>query len=160
MEVIKLNREQLKKLGLTNEQIESVMKAHGKAIQAVKPDDYEELKTEKTNLEQQLSDLQKTLTTKEEEFSTYEDNLKQLEKEVETYKLKDLKTSIAVQAGIPLELAGRLSGNTEEEIKADAEKIAGFVNKKTTLPLKDTEPEKVDSEEKAYANMLEKLKGE
>lgn len=157
-----MKREFLEELGLEKEVIDKVMAEHGKTIQELKPaqDELDGLKTEKATLEQQLTDLQKTLTTKEEEFSTYEDNLKQLEKEVETYKLKDLKTSIAVQAGIPLELAGRLSGKTEEEIKADAEKIAGFVNKKTTLPLKDTEPKKVDSEEKAYANMLEKLKGE
>lgn len=153
-----MNREQLKELGLTDEQIESVMKAHGKAIQSVKPaDDYEELKKNNATLEQQLSDLQKTLTTKEKEYSTYEGKLKELEKEAETYKLKDLKTSIAVQAGIPLELAGRLSGATEEEIKADAEKMAGFVNKKQPLPLKPTEPEKVDKKEQAYKSLVENL---
>lgn len=153
-----MNREFLQSLGLEKEVIDKVMAEHGKAIQAVKPaEDYEELKTEKATLEQQLTDLQKTLATKEEEYSTYEGSLEELKKEVETYKLKDLKTSIAVQAGIPLELAGRLSGETEEEIKADAEKIAGFVNKKQPLPLKPTEPPKVDEKEQAYANIIDNL---
>jgi|SRR5690625_1594635 len=158
-----MNREFLEGLGLEKEAIDSIMKEHGKAIQAVKPaEDYEELKNEKATLEQQLSELQKSLSTKEEEFSTYQGKLKELEKEAETYKLKDLKTSIAVQAGIPIELAGRLSGETEDEIKADAEKMAGFVNKKQPLPLKTTEPPEVDNEDKAYAKMLENLnlKGE
>lgn len=154
-----MNRKFLEELGLEKEVIDKVMAEHGKAIQAVKPaEDYEELKNTKATLEQKLKDLQNTLQTKDDELS----NLEELKKEVESYKLKDLKTSIAVKAGIPLELAGRLSGATEEEIKADAEKIAGFVNKKPPLPLKPTEPPEVDSEDKAYANTLQNLnlKGE
>lgn len=148
-----MNRSFLEELGLDKEIIEKVMAEHGKAIQAVKPADYEELKDEKATLEQQLNELQQSLASKDEQLKSVED----LKKEVETYKLKDLKTTIAVQAGIPLELAGRLSGETEEEIKADAEKIAGFVNKKQPLPLKQTEPEVVDPKEKAYENILENL---
>lgn len=148
-----MNREELKALGLTGEQIESVMKSHGIAIQAVKPDDYEDLKGAKATFEKQLTDLQNTLTTKETELGSVDD----LKKEVETYKLKDLKTSIAIQAGIPLELAGRLSGATEEEIKADAEKLVGFVGKKSPLPLQTTEPTKVDAEEEAFGKMLDNL---
>ncbi|MBO1911527.1 hypothetical protein J4G37_42905, partial [Microvirga sp. 3-52] len=69
-----------------------------------------------------------------------------------------LKTSVAIQAGIPLELAGRLSGVTEEEIKADAENMAGFIGKKPpTLPLRTTEPPKADAAEEAYEKMLENL---
>ena len=157
MEVMIMNRKFLEELGLEKEAIDKVMAEHGKAIQSVKPDDYEELKDAKVTLEQQLKDLQNTLSTKEEEFSSYESNLDELQKKVETYKLKDLKTNIANQAGIPLDLAGRLSGETEEEIKADAEKLAGFVNKKQPLPLKPTEPAKVDEKEQAYSKILENL---
>jgi len=156
-----MNRKFLEELGLDKEVIDQVMAEHGKTIQSVKPDDYEELKTAKATLEQQLSDLQNTLKTKEEEFSSYESNLGELQKKVETYKLKDLKTNIANQAGIPLDLAGRLSGETEEEIKADAEKLAGFVNKKQPLPLKPTEPAKVDDKDAELKKMLGNLtKGE
>ncbi|MCB5934488.1 phage scaffolding protein [Caldibacillus thermoamylovorans] len=151
-----MNREFLQNLGLEKETIDKIMAEHGKAIQAVKPADYDELKTEKATLEQKLTDLQKIIDTQKEKLSSIED----LKKEIETYKLKDLKTSIAIQAGIPFELAGRLNGQTEEEIKADAEKIAGFVNKKPTLPLKTTEPPQVDEKEQAYAKILENLKGE
>lgn len=153
-----MNRKFLEELGLEKEAIEKIMAEHGKTIQSVKPDDYEELKDAKTTLEKQISELQNTLSSKEEEFSTFENNIKELKGEVETYKLKDLKTNIAVQTGIPLELASRLSGETEEEIKSDAEKIAGFVNKKQTLPLKPTEPTQVDEKEQAYTKILENLK--
>src|SRR5699024_2596815 len=132
-----MNREFLEKLGLEKDAIDKVMAEHGKAIQAVKPaDDYEDLKKEKATLEGQLSDLQDTLSTKETELSGVED----IKKELEKYKLKNMKTSIAVEAGIPLELASRLSGTTEKELKADAESLAGLVKTKQTLPLKPTEP--------------------
>lgn len=149
-----MNREFLEGLGLEKEAIDKVMAEHGKAVQAVKPaqDELEGLKTEKATLTRQLSDLENTLKSNEEELK----NVADLKNEVETYKLKDLKTSIAVQAGIPLELAGRLSGVTEEEIKTDAEKMAGFVNKKTPLPLKPTEPP-VNDKDSGLKEMLKKM---
>src|SRR5690625_3096290 len=131
-----MNREFLEGLGLEKEVIESIMKEHGKAIQAVKPaDDYEELKSTNESLQGQLQQLQETLDAKETELNGVED----IKQELKKYKLKNLKTSIAVEAGIPLELASRLSGETEDEIKADAENLAEFVNKKTPLPLKRSE---------------------
>src|SRR5699024_11153599 len=148
-----MNRKFLEELGLEKEAIDSIMKEHGLAIQAVKPTDYDELKEASTTFEQQINDLQATIDTQKESLGSIED----LKNQVESYKLKDIKTNIAVQAGIPLELAGRLSGETEEEIKTDAEKIAVFVNKRQSLPLKHTEPPKADAEESAYANMLDKL---
>lgn len=159
---MKMNRKFLEELGLEKELIEKVMGEYGKSVQELKTEkeELEGLKTEKSTLEEQLSELQKTLSTKEEEFSSYESNLGELQKEVETYKLKDLKTSIAIQAGIPLDLATRLSGESEEDIKADAEKLVGYVNKKQPLPLKPTEPQKVDEKEQAYTKLLENLKGE
>ena len=151
-----MNRGQLKELGLTDEQIETVMKEHGKAIQAVKPaDDYEDLKTTNQSLQTQLQQLQDTLDEKETALNGVED----IKQELEKYKLKNLKTSIAVEAGIPLELAGRLSGETEDELKADAETLAGFVNKKQPLPLKPTEPT-VDDKDAGLKQMLKNMKSQ
>ena len=148
-----MNRKFLEELGLEKEAIDKVMAEHGKTIQSVKPDDYDDLKNDNATLKQQLNDLQTTLDSHQDELNSVDD----LKNQVESYKLKDIKTNIAVQAGIPLELAGRLSGETEEEIKADAEKIAGFVNKKQPLPLKTTEPSDVDAEDKAYKSLLDNL---
>ncbi len=149
-----MNRKFLEELGLEKEAIDSIMAEHGKAIQAVKPaEDYEELKDTNATLEKQLNDLQTTLESKETELGSIED----LKQENETLKLEKLKTNIAIQANIPLELAGRLSGANEAEIKADAENMAGFVNKKQPLPLKHTEPSKVNEEEKAYKELINNL---
>ena len=149
-----MNRSFLEELGLEKEVVDKVMAEHGKTIQSVKPADYDELKTEKANLEQELTKLQDTLNNQEKELNSIED----LKKENETLKLEKIKINIASQANIPLELAGRLSGSTEEEIKADAEKIAGFVNKKQPLPLKPSEPD-VNNEKREMEQMLDELTG-
>lgn len=133
-----MNREFLKELGLEDETINSIMKAHGQTVQELKPakEELEGLQSEKSNLENQLEELQGTLETKESELNSVDD----IKKQLEDFKIKDLKTNIAVQTGIPIKLASRLSGTTEEEIKADAETFSEFVSKKQTLPMKPTEP--------------------
>src|SRR5690625_2327814 len=157
MEVINLNREFLKNLGLEDDVVDKVMAEYGKSIQELKPaqEKLESVQSEKASLEKQLNELQQTLSSKDEELKTIED----LKNQVETYKVNELKTNIAIQAGIPLESAGRLSGETEEEIKADAEKIAGFVNKKQPLPLKPTEPP-VDDKDAGLKQMLKNMKSQ
>ena len=151
-----MKREFLEELGLDKEVIEKIMAEHGKTIQELKPaqEELEELKNEKSKLEEQLNQLQETLAAKDEELGKVDE----LQNTIKKYEVKDLKTNIAIQAGIPLELAGRLSGETEEEIKADAEKLAGLITtQKPTLPLKPTEPQNVDPKEKAFEKLLENL---
>src|SRR5690606_38918564 len=150
-----MNREFLKSLELSDEQIEKIMSEYGKSINSYKEkiEELEGLSEKVHNYEQQLKELQNTLKTKEQELAQIEE----LQGKVKSYEIKDLKTRIALQAGIPFELADKLSGETEEEIKADAEKLAGFINQKPTLPLKPTEPENIDPKEQAYSKLLENL---
>ena len=148
-----MNREFLENLGLEKEVIDQIMKEHGKAIQSAKPQDYGEIKEENEQLKQRIGELEGTV----EELKGYKDQLTEKDNLIKEYELKNVKYRIAVEAGIPLALADRLSGETEEEIKADAEKLAGFVNQKPTLPLKPTEPQKTDPKEQAYAKVLENL---
>lgn len=151
-----MNREFLKGLGLNDEQIESTMKEHGKTIQAAKPTDYDDLKSAKETLEKQVEELNGTLQSTNEKYADYDKNLESLTNELNSHKTQSLKMSIASQAGLPLDLAGRLSGETEDEIKADAEKFASFVGKPAPLPLKPTE--QTNDKTSPYKNMLENLK--
>lgn len=151
-----MNREFLKGLGLTDEQIESTMKEHGKTVQAAKPTDYDDLKSAKETLEKQIEELNGTLQATNDKYTQQESTLGDLQKQVKGYEVTTLKTRIASQAGLPLDLAGRLSGETEDEIKADAEKFASFVGKPAPLPLKPTE--QTNDKTSPYKNMLENLK--
>ena len=148
-----MNREFLEKLGLEKEVIDKIMKEHGKTIQSVKPEDYDDIKEENKTLKDTVTTLENSL----KEFEGYEDKLAEKDNKIKEYELKNLKYRIANENGIPLELASKLSGETEEDLKKDAETLSSFITKKQTLPLKTTEP-KIDDEMAPYKEMLENLK--
>ena len=148
-----MNREFLEKLGLEKEVADSIMKEHGKAIQSVKPEDYDDIKIENKTLKDTVSDLQKSM----KEFEGFEDKLTEKDNLIKEYELKNLKYRIANENGIPLELASKLSGETEEDLKKDAETLSSFITKKQTLPLRSMEA-KTDDEASAYKGMLDDLK--
>ena len=152
-----MNREFLKELGLEKEAIDKVMAEYGKAIQAVEPaEDYEELKSAKSTLEQQLVDLNATLET---EKTTLRESIQSLETQNNTYKTNDLKLRIALENNIPYELANKLSGEDEESLRQDAQTLANYIAKPETVsPLKDVEPPVFDSETESYKNILNNLK--
>lgn len=148
-----MNREFLEKLGLEKEVIDSIMKEHGKTIQSIKPEDYDDIKAENKTLNDTVEGLQKSM----KDFEGYEDKLTEKDNKIKEYEIKNLKYRIANESGIPLELASKLSGETEEDLKKDAETLSSFITKKQTLPLRTTEP-KVDDETAPYKEMLDKLK--
>ena len=150
-----MDRKFLEELGLEKETIDKVMAEYGKSINSYKEkiEGLEGLPEKVKSYEQQLEELQNALQTKEQELAQVDE----LQSKLKSYELENLKIKIANQAGIPLDLASRLSGETEEEIKADAEKLAGFINQKPTLPLKPTEPESIDPKEQAYSKLIENL---
>ncbi|NLY46792.1 MAG: phage scaffold protein [Tissierella sp.] len=148
-----MNREFLEKLGLEKEVIDSIMKEHGKTIQSVKPEDYDDIKTENKT----LKDTVATLETSLKDFEGYEDKLTEKDNKIKEYEIKNLKYRIANENGIPLELASKLSGETEEDLKKDAETLSSFITKKQTLPLRTTET-KTDDEVAPYKEMLDNLK--
>ncbi len=81
-------------------------------------------------------------TGKFEGYISPEEHTKALEAAAAAQKsaeIKYAKLSTAIKAGLPVELADRLSGTTEEEYKADAEKLAKFFKSAGSQPLFDAE---------------------
>lgn len=79
---------------------------------------------------------------------------------IKKYETDSVKTKIAHEMGLPYELAGRLSGETEDDIRKDAESLAKLVVKKSAPPLRSDEPDTVDSTRAEMKGMLDQLKGE
>src|SRR5690625_7834364 len=109
-----MKREFLEELGLDKEVIDKIMAEHGKSIQSLKEEQevFDELKSEKEQLEQQLQQLNDKLATQEKELSSVEE----LQSKLKTYELENIKIKSANKTGIPLDLDGRLIGGAEEEI--------------------------------------------
>lgn len=122
--------------------------------------DYEELKTKNVDLEKELTELKKSLESSTSSKTELEKQIEELTGKVKAHDLSSLKIKYALENGIPYNLAGRISGDDEESIKADAESLSDFFKSQTPPPpLKNTETN-TKGEDVAYQNILKGLKGE
>jgi len=81
----------------------------------------------KADYEKQLEDANKNLKDIQDKLKTFDSTVSELTKRAEVAETSLLKTKIAHENKIPLELADRLVGSTEQEIKADAENLSGIL---------------------------------
>ena len=129
---------------MTQEDYDAAISERLKREQA-KYSDYDTIKSD-------LGTLRAQLSAKDAEIST-------LQGKVKGYETDSVKTRIALETGLPLDLRTRLTGETEEEIRADANKLAKlFVQQKDPAPLRDTEPPVADEKTAAYKSLLNNLK--
>ena len=122
--------------------------------------DYDQLKTAKADLESQVGTLQSTIEQSKAGQEDYTKQISELTSKVAGYETANLRTRIALQNGLPYDLADRLVGEDEESIKADAERLSSFVTKQHSAPLKDVEPNIQKDENSAYRKLVEGLKTE
>lgn len=122
--------------------------------------DYDQLKTAKADLESQVGTLQSTIEQSKAAQEDYTKQISDLTSKVAGYETANLRTRIALQNGLPYDLADRLVGEDEESIKADAERLSSFVTKQHSAPLKDVEPNIQKDENSAYRKLVEGLKTE
>ena len=84
--------------------------------------------------------------------------LEALTEENRAYEINSEKIRIALELGIPFELAEKLSGETEKEIRADAEKMLKFlVRTPQQLPKFSAEPPVKSTHQAAYLSMLQTI---
>lgn len=80
--------------------------------------------------------------------------------QIKGYETDSVKTRIALELGIPYEMAGRLKGEDEKSIREDAQIMAKLIASNPKVPpLKSTE-ETGSSKTAAYKALLGNLKGE
>lgn len=123
--------------------------------------DYDAIKTRNAELETQVGTLQTAIEESKTTTAEYDKKLSELNTKVAGYETANLRTRIALQHGLPYDLADRLQGSDEASIKEDAERLAGFLAPKEPVPpLKRTEPPIEDEKSSAYKNLLNGLKPE
>lgn len=150
-----MKRKFLEDLGIPKEAINEIMKKHGQSIQelAEQPDAIE-LQEQTDILRKQASELQEKIEQLENMDVDVE--VTRLEQEIEGHKSNMSKIKIASEYNIPFDLVDKLSGVNEDELRADAENLAGYMKEeKVVLPLKSTEMEK--AAENPYRTMLNNI---
>lgn len=122
----------------------------------------EELETLKQKFNTQINDLNGALNAANEKASKYDSDIAERDAKIKSYETASVKTRIAHELGLPYELHGRLSGETEDEIRKDAEGLVKIIKAQSAPPMAAAERpvSKQDSQTAAYKNMLQNLKGE
>lgn len=100
------------------------------------PEDVEKLKA---TYEKKIKDIEDELKTAGEKIAGHDQIVSDLTTRATTAESTLMKNRIAHESGVPYELAGRLVGNNEEELKKDAEQLASFLTPKSAPPLRSTE---------------------
>lgn len=98
----------------------------------------EELESVKSDYEQKIKTLEESVASAEQKLADKDTEIAESAK----YKTDLEKTRIALNAGLKIEYADRLRGETAEEWKADAEALAkDFASSHITAPIGSNEPE-------------------
>ena len=97
------------------------------------------------------------LSAKDAELASSNSTISELTARANKAENSMLKAKIAHENGVPLELAGRLVGETEEDIRKDVETFASFFTK-SAPPLRSADPATVTNKtDAALLNVLAQL---
>lgn len=119
------------------------------------PDDIQKLKADYDGkLAQAQADLE-AMTTK---VAAHDQEVADLTARAVKAETSLLKGEVANKHGIPLELAGRLIGDTKEDLEKDAESFASYMGPKAAPPLRSNDPaNQTTGLDGAYAAVLSQL---
>lgn len=109
--------------------------------------DYNSLQDKVKTYEQQVADLSDQLKQGESKLSESMTAREGLEAKVKEFESASLRTKVALETGLPYQLAEKLSGDDEEAIRADAKKLAEFVAK-PSAPMGAAEPDRSNEDPK------------
>lgn len=128
----------------TQEQLDKVIgerirRAEQKA--AEKYADYEDLKTQNAGYVTQISQLQTQLHAQADKAKESETSIADLTAKVHQYETASVKTKVALEIGLPYQMASRLTGDDEKAIRADAEAMKQLIGAQVgPAPLGSAEP--------------------
>lgn len=122
------------------------------------PDKVDALKAE---YDKRLAEASATVKDAQEKLSKHDEEIAAITLRATTAEGKLLKNTIANKHGIPLELADRLMGDTEEEIEKDAKSFAGFFSPTHGAPMRSNDPSSAagggNSTDAAFMTLLSQL---
>lgn len=148
----------------TQEEFETAVKdriAREKDTVLRKYADYDDLKAKAARYDTEKTTFDTALAAANGKIADYEKQIGDLNGKIKGFETDSLKTQIALQTGLPYEMRSRLKGETEDEIKKDAQDLFKLMGtQRTVLPLGDPEPT-VDSKTAAVKALRDGLlKGE
>ena len=114
-----------------------------------------------SDYERQIAEYGKSLDDASAKAKADAETIAGLQADIKKYETASVKSRIAHEVGIPYELANKLSGETEEDIRKDAESLKPFIAQKQTAPLRDPgskDPELGGGAKASIRKLVENLK--
>lgn len=115
----------------------------------------DDLKSENSSLKNEVAGYKESL----EEVKGKDETIKGLNEKISAFERAEVKRNIALEYGLPLKLAEKISGDDEDSMKKDAEGMAKYFSeskKSYEPPLKSYE-NKVDEKDQALKKLLDGL---
>ena len=120
--------------------------------------DYDQLKSRVTELETENVGLKSTIEANNQSKADADKQIEEMQNQISNYETASLRTRVALQYGLPYDLADRLQGTDEESFKADAERLAGYMKRaQPVAPVRETEPVLEKTENTLYKNLIQGL---
>ena len=94
----------------------------------------DELKTQLEASAGQIAELTQRLEEANNQIESSKAEMEGLNAKVLKYETDSVKTRVAHEEGLPFEMAGRLTGDNEEAIRADAKSLAKMIKANTSTP--------------------------
>lgn len=113
-----------------------------------------------------LAEYQKQIDDINAAHSKDSETIQALTAQVKSFETANLKSKVAMEMGLPYGMASRISGETEEDIRKDAQSLKDLIGTtKPQAPQAATEPRLTQSPEKvmenaAYRKLLGSIKNE
>lgn len=118
----------------------------------------EEVAKIKSELEGKIKSANDSLKIERDKSIEHSKVVSELEQRAKNAETKWLKGKVAMEKGIPFELADRLIGDTEEELLKDAESVSSLLAPRTAPPMRTNELQgTTPNNANAYAALLANL---
>lgn len=104
----------------------------------------EEAEQKSKGLADQIASLTSELERSKAGAADSAKTIAELQGKINKFENDALKVRVATAAGLSAELASRLTGTTEDELKADAEKLKTAVGGQVVVPLRNPEADAED----------------
>ena len=102
--------------------------------------------------------MKSTIEANNQSKADADKQIEEMQNQISNYETASLRTRVALQYGLPYDLADRLQGTDEESFKADAERLAGYMKRaQPVAPVRETEPVLEKTENTLYKNLIQGL---
>lgn len=125
--------------------------------------DYDDIKKKSTDLETQVSNLTKEKEELETKSADSAKEIETLKAQSKAHETNSVKMEVALEKGLPYELAKRLNGDTKEEIEKDCDSLLKVASTKPAAPIHTEEPDTYAGDSKdgmknAVKNMVKNIR--